>query len=129
MMRTTVKGVVLALLLLLGFGAQSAPVCVYGETGEHVRTAASGSFPTAFDFDRVLHEQHCDCPARAEAAQAAVTASEKFTGIASLDGSAASPDTSFAELRRALDAHGKSLSGAAPAPHLAPYLLTARLRC
>jgi len=129
-MRTTVKALVFAFLLLLGFGAQSALPCVADGAGAHnVRAVASDSAPTAANFDRVLREQHCDCPARAELAQAVVTAPEKVALVASFDGSAASPDASFAELRRTLDAYGKSLSGAAPAPHLPPYLLTARLRC
>lgn len=124
------KHLVFALLLLLGFGAQSALACMEGEAGaRHVRSVASNSSPTAVEFDRVVHEQRCDCPARADVAQAAVTESEKFALIASFDSFAASPDASFAELRRALDVHGKLLSGASPGSVLPPYLLTARLRC
>lgn len=125
------KHLVFALLLLLGFGAQSALACMEGEAGaRHVRSVASNSSPTAVEFDRVVHEQRCDCPARADVAQAAVTESEKFALIASsFDSSEVSPDASFAELRRALDAHGKLLSGASPGSVLPPYLLTARLRC
>lgn len=123
------KSLAFALFLLLGFGAQSALACAEGEAGAHrVRTAASDAAPTAVEFDRVVYEQRCDCPARADVAQAAVTESEKFALIAFFDGSAASPEASFAELRRGLNARSVSLSGAAQAPHLPPYLLTARLR-
>lgn len=123
------KSLVFALLLLLGFGAQSVLACAEGEAGaHHVRTVASDSSPTAADFDLVFHQQRCDCPAPADVAQAAVTESEKFALIAIFDDSAASPEVSFAGLRRCLNARSVSLSGAAQAPHFPPYLLTARLR-
>ncbi len=124
------KSLVFSLFLLLGFGAQSALACMESEAGaHHFRTVASGSCPIGVEFDRVIHEQRCECPARAEVAQAALTESMKFALIASFDGSAASSGASFADLRRALDAHGRSLSGASPGSVLPLYLLTARLRC
>lgn len=129
-MRTTMKRFVFVLLLPLGFGAQLALACTDGDaSAHHVRTVAYDSAPTAVEFDRLVQEQHCDCPAQADVAQAAVAESEKFAFIASFDGSAASPDASFAELRRALDAHGRLCSDASPASVIPPYLLTARLRC
>lgn len=129
MMRAAMKSLVFASLLILGFGAQSVLACAEGEAGaHHVRTVASDSSPTAADFDRVFHQQRCDCPAPADVAQVAVTESEKFALIAFFDGSAASPEASFAELRRCLYARGVPLSGALQAPHFPPYLLTERLR-
>lgn len=129
-MRGAMKSLVLSLFLLLGFGAQSALACTDGEAGaHHLRTVASGSPSAAVDFDRAAQKQRCECPARAEVAQAALTGSGKFTLIASYDGSAASPDAPYAELRRVLDARGRSLSAASPASVLPPYVLTARLRC
>lgn len=130
MMRAAMKSLVFSLFLLLGCGAQSALACTDAEAGaHHVRTVAYDSAPTAVEFDRLVQEQHCDCPARAEVARAALTESEKFALTASFDSSAASPDAPYAELRRALAARGRSLSGTSPASALPPYLLTARLRC
>ncbi len=124
------KRLVFSLIILLSLGAQSALACKDSGAGAHpLHTIASGSTPTAVDFDRLVHEQRCECPARAEAAQATVAGSTKIALVASFDSSAASPDVSLAELRRALDAHGRLLSGVSPDSVLPLYLLTARLRC
>ena len=130
MMRTAMKTLVCVLLLVLGFGAQSALACIGGEAGAHqVRAVASENARADIAIDRVANGQHCDCPGQADVAQAAVAESEKFALIAFFDRSAASPEASFVELRRALDAQTRLLSGASPASVLPPYLLTARLRC
>ncbi|OGA16549.1 MAG: hypothetical protein A3I63_11755 [Betaproteobacteria bacterium RIFCSPLOWO2_02_FULL_66_14] len=124
------KRLVLSLFILLSLGAQSALAYKDRGGGAHpFHTIASGSAPTTVDFDRLVHEQRCDCPARTEAAQATVSGSTKIALVGSFDNSVALPDTSLAELRRALDANGRLLAGVSPDSVLPLYLLTARLRC
>lgn len=130
MVCSVMKRVVFLLTLLLGFGAQPALGCTAGEADAHpFRAVASGSVSTAVELDRLGGEQRCECPARTEVTQATVAESAKFALIASFESSAALPDVSLTALRRALDVHGRLLSGASPAGVLPLYLLTARLRC
>jgi hypothetical protein len=120
-----------ALLLLLGFGAQAAALpCAQGETGAHQIQATIHRYgaQTAVALDRIVHEQHCDCPARDDGAQAAVIETEKSFFFAPTERFVATADPSFAELRRVLDAQSRFDSDASPASRLPPYLLTARLR-
>lgn len=126
------KNLFFALLLLVGCGAQAAALpCAQGETGPHQIQAAihPDGAQTAAALDRLVHEQHCNCPARDDGVQAAVIATEKSFLFAPTDGFVAMADPSFAELRRVLDAQNRFDSDASSASHLPTYLLTARLRC
>lgn len=124
------KRVVFLLILLLGFGARPALACTAGEAdAQPFRAVTSGSAASAVELDRLVGEQRCECPTRPEVSQATVAEAGKFALIASFENSSALPDASLADLRRALDVHGRLLSDASPSPALPLYLLTARLRC
>lgn len=120
---------VLLLIILLGFGAQSALACTEGEAGvQPLRTVSSSGAPVAFEPDRLVGERHCDCPARDDSVQAAVIETAKSFPLSPTEGFAAAANPLFVERCRVLDARSRLDSDAFPASHLPPYLLTARLR-
>lgn len=124
------KRIVLLLIVLLGFSAQSALACTEGEAGaQPFRTVSSSSAPAAVELDRLVGERHCDCPTRDDGAQVAVIETGKSILFAPTEGFVAAADPSCAERCRVLDARSRLHSDASPALHLPLYLLTARLRC